>query len=88
MMPDKRLLDVLVCPVTKTGLRLLSKDKLATLNRCIAEGDIVDASGSRLVEPLQGALITIDGKTLYAVRNGIPVMLADEGVTAAQVPGW
>ena len=88
MIPDKRLLDVLVCPVSKSGLRVLSKDRLAILNRCIEAGEIANASGKKLDEPLEGALMTMDGKTLYAVRDGIPVMLADEGVTAAQVPGW
>ena len=38
--------------------------------------------------PLEEALITTDGKTVYPVRSGIPVMLVDQGIAARQVPGW
>ena len=33
MSVDKHLLEILVCPATKTPVQLLAKDKLAILNR-------------------------------------------------------
>ena len=41
-----------------------------------------------LEEPLEEALITEDGRTLYRVSDGIPVMLEEQGISAKQVPGW
>ena len=88
MTVDKHLLEILVCPVTKTPVKLLAKDKLAILNREIEKGDITYVDGSPVEAPLDEALITEDGRTLYRVSDGIPVMLEEQGISAKQVPGW
>ena len=88
MSVDKHLLEILVCPVTKTPVQLLAKDKLAILNREVGKGEICYVDGSPVEEPLEEALITDDGRTLYRVSDGIPVMLEEQGITAKQVPGW
>ena len=88
MSVDKHLLEILVCPATKTPVQLLAKDKLAILNRKVGEGEICYVDGSPVEEPLEEALITEDGRTLYRVSDGIPVMLEEQGITAKQVPGW
>ena len=38
---DKRLLTILRCPVTRKGLSVLPKDKLARVNAAIGEGSLV-----------------------------------------------
>ena len=38
MSVDPKLLEILVCPVTKVSVRMLGKQKLAVLNRAIAGG--------------------------------------------------
>jgi len=85
---DKRLLEILVCPATKTPVKLLSKDKLAILNAEIAKGGVEQMDGGKVEQPLDEALITDDGRTVYRIDDGIPVMLEDEGIRANQVPGW
>jgi uncharacterized protein YbaR (Trm112 family) len=39
-------------------------------------------------EPLREALITRDRKTVYRVDDGIPVLLVEEAIATAQVPGF
>lgn len=88
MSVDKHLLEILVCPATKAPVQLLARDKLAILNREVEKGGICYVDGEPVDAPLDEALITEDGRTLYAVSDGIPVMLVERGITANQVPGW
>ena len=85
---DDRLLEILVCPVTKVPVKRLAKDRLAILNRAIEQGEVQRRDGTPIGEPLEEALVTTDGKTVYPVDDGIPVMLEDEGIPANQVAGW
>ena len=71
---DKKLLDLLVCPVTRQPLSLLDPTQLKTLNTAIEANGV--AFGDDLQsETLKEALITRDGKRLYRVDDGIPVLL-------------
>jgi uncharacterized protein YbaR (Trm112 family) len=82
---DKRLLTILRCPVSHKGLSVLKKDKLERLNAAIAAGDVANQDGVRLVEPLSEALITDDGKRVYPIADGIPVLLEGEGISMEQL---
>ena len=77
---DKRLLTILRCPVTHKGLTVLKKDELAKLNEAIAAGQVKTLDGVPLEAPLDEALVTDDGKRLYPVNDGIPVLLESESV--------
>ena len=88
MSVDRNLLEILVCPVTKTPVKALAKDRLAILNQAVEGGAVSYVDGSKVDTPLDEALITQDGKTIYAVAEGIPVMLEDQGIPANQIPGW
>ncbi len=88
MSVDKHLLEILVCPVTKTPVKLLAKDKLAILNREVDNGEVTYVDGNPVEGPLDEALITQDGRTLYRVSDDIPVMLEEQGISAKQIPGW
>lgn len=85
---DKGLLDILCCPVTKTPVKPLTADKLAIINRVIDDGGVSYVDGSPVEKPLEEALITTDGKIVYRIDDGIPIMLEDQGIAANQVPGW
>ena len=88
MAVDERLLEILVCPVSRVPIKRLPKDKLAVLNRHREHDGLVRVDGSSVEKRLEEALITTDGKTVYAVESGIPVMLEDQGISANQIPGW
>ena len=88
MSVDKHLLEILVCPVTKTPVKLLAKDKLAILNLEVDKGEVTYVDGSPVGGLLDDALITEDGRMLYRVSDGIPVMLEEQGISEKQVPGW
>lgn len=85
---DKKLIEVLCCPVTKVPVVLLEGEKLAKLNALIQEGRVKDKGGEAVKEPLEEALTTEDGKTIYPVRTGIPVMLEERGIPTEGLEGW
>lgn len=85
---DKRLLDILCCPVTKAPLRLLAANELAALNAAIASDRVLDKAGTRVDAPVPAALMTIDGRTIYRVEEDIPVMLAEESIATSQLTGF
>lgn len=82
---DKKLLAILCCPVTHKGLSLAKKDLLGSVNDAIGEGKLSNRDGNVLETPLAEALVTDDGKLLYPVDDGIPVLLAGESVTLDQL---
>jgi len=82
---DKRLLDILCCPVSKTPVRPLSKNELDALNDAIAAGKVDSVAGVAVRERIAEALITTDRKVIYRVEDGIPVMLPEEGIGTVQL---
>lgn len=82
---DKRLLAILRCPVTHKGLTLLKKDQLDKVNAAIRAGGVRTHEGTPLGAPLTAALITDDGKRLYPVSDGIPVLLEGESIHMEQL---
>ncbi|HEX5960295.1 MAG TPA: hypothetical protein VFY97_03485 [Rhodanobacteraceae bacterium] len=82
---DKRLLDILCDPVTKTPVRPLRRDELDALNHAIADGAVDTVAGQRVAAPLASGLITTDRKVVYRIEDDIPVMLAEEGIGTAQL---
>jgi len=77
---DSELLEILVCPETKQGLRIAAPDVLASLNARIERGELVTRGGERVTKPIAEALIREDGKALYVVDDSIPVMLIEESI--------
>jgi len=82
---DKRLLGILCCPVTHKSLSVARSDLLQRVNTAIAAGSVANRDGATLSEPLKEALITDDGKLLYPVHEGIPVMLEGESIGMEQL---
>ena len=82
---DRKLLDILACPATRTPLAMLETSGLDALNRAIATGGVHLNDESVQVSPLREALVTRDRKTVYRIDDGIPVLLAEEGIATSQV---
>lgn len=82
---DRKLLDILACPATRQPLALLEPAGLEAINRAIAAGGIRRNDDDVQAAPLREALVTRDRKTVYRVDDGIPVLLAEEGIATAQV---
>lgn len=82
---DKRLLDILCDPISKTPLRMLNSTELEALNRAAAAGSLDTVRGEKVASPLAAGLITVDGKIVYRIEDDIPVMLPDEGIGTLQL---
>jgi len=82
---DKKLLEILCCPVTHKGLSLARKEVLDSVNGAIEAGKLSNHDGTVLSSGLTEALVTDDGKTLYPVNDGIPVLLEGESVALDQL---
>jgi len=79
------LLEILCCPVSKVPLNRLQPSRLEKLNRAIAAGQVQCVNGKAVSGPLHEALITEDGKVIYPVEDGIPLLLADKGIGTVQL---
>ena len=79
-MIDKDLLSILACPETHQPLREASVDDLASVNQRIAAGGIENVGGKPVADSLEAGLVREDGKRIYPVKDGIPVLLIDEGI--------
>ena len=64
---------------------MLAKDKLARVNAAIDAGELRNHEGSTVSKVLDEALITDDGKRIYPVDDGIPVLLEDESIRMEQL---
>lgn len=82
-MIDKELLEILVCPETGEPLEEAGREILARLNELVELGTLVDRSGERISEKIEGGLICRDGKYLYPVRENIPVLLIENSIPVA-----
>lgn len=85
---DKRLLDILCCPVTKVPVRPLLRNELDALNNAISTGGVQTTASVKVSSALQAGLITSDGKLIYRIEDDIPVMLADEAIGTTQLSAF
>lgn len=79
-----QLLDILCCPVSREPLLPLGKERLKKLNRAIADEEVLYVDGSKVESTFREALITRNGKVIYGVEDGIPVLLPDRGIGTTQ----
>lgn len=85
---DKRLLDILCCPVSKLPVRPANKAQLDALNNAIDAGQIQTTDGTAVTKAWRAALISSDGRMLYRIEDDIPVMLADEAIGTLQLENF
>jgi uncharacterized protein YbaR (Trm112 family) len=81
---DGKLLEIICCPVSRTPLTRLEASRLERLNREIEAGKARFIGGDPVDKPLEEALVTEDGKVIYPVNEGIPVLLEERGIGTTQ----
>lgn len=79
-MIDKDLLQILACPETRQPLAEADSAVLEAVNARIAAGGLKNRGGSEVSDALTAGLVREDGKVVYPIREGIPVLLIDEGI--------
>jgi uncharacterized protein len=79
-MINKKLLEIIVCPVNHQPLRIADQKFIDRVNLAINAGRVKDRAGRPLTAPIQSGLIREDDQVMYPIRDSIPVLLADEGI--------
>ena len=74
------LLEILCCPETRQPVREAPGALVESVNRAIRDGSLETPAGGGEAGVLDGGLVREDGKFLYPVRNGIPIMLIEERI--------
>jgi uncharacterized protein len=82
---DKDLLAILCCPETKQSVTVAESALVEKLNAAVARGGLKNKGKKPVSEQMDGGLIRADQKILYPIREGIPVMLIEEGIPLDQV---
>ena len=77
---SQELLDILVCPETKQPVALASAEQLEKLNAGVRDGSLRNRGGEAVGDEIVEGLVREDGKVLYVVDDGIPVMLVEESI--------
>ena len=83
MSVNPELLEILVCPETKQPIALAGADVLSRLNAEIDAGRLRNRGGESVKARITEGLVRQDGRILYLVDDGIPVMLIDESIELA-----
>jgi uncharacterized protein YbaR (Trm112 family) len=79
-MLDAQLLALLVCPATHQEVTLASPADVERLIAGVRNGEVRTVAGAEPDALFEGALIRQDGAVAYPIREGIPVMLVEEGL--------
>lgn len=77
--PD--LLEILICPESRQALKVAPPELLARVNASIASAQLRNRGGEPVVKPVTEGLVREDGKVLYVVDDGIPIMLVEESIS-------
>ena len=77
---SQELLEILVCPETKQPVTPAGVELIAQINQQIEAGSLRNRGGGTVSKAVEEGLLREDGKILYVVDDGIPVMLIEESI--------
>ncbi len=83
-MVEAGIMSRLCCPETRQPVRPADQKLLEELNRKVASGTLKNRAGVIVTKALEAGLVRADGKVVYPVCDGIPVMLSEEAVVVAE----
>ncbi|MDN5869522.1 MAG: Trm112 family protein [Nitrococcus sp.] len=83
---DRKLLDVLCCPISKISVRPLKREELRRINAAIAAGELRYLDNSAVEAELDEGLITDNAERAYRVDDGIPIMLEERAIPLRSLP--
>lgn len=81
---DPELLSLLACPDSRQPLAEAGADVLEKVNGAIQAGGFKNKGGADVEQVLEAGLVREDGSIVYPVRDGIPVLLVEEGLAVPQ----
>jgi uncharacterized protein YbaR (Trm112 family) len=79
------LLEILVCPETKQPVHAADAGLLALLRAEVEAGRLRNRGGQAVSEPIAEGLVREDGRVLYPVDDGIPVMIVEESIELSEL---
>ncbi len=77
---SRELLEILVCPETRQPVTMASAEVLARVNEKVRAGTLRNRGGDKVEKEVAEGLLRDDGRVLYPVDDGIPVMLIEESI--------
>ncbi len=80
MSVSPELLEILVCPETKQPVQPAPAELIERLRGEVEGGRLRNRGGQLVEKPITEGLVREDGKILYPVEDGIPVMLIEESI--------
>jgi SAM-dependent methyltransferase/uncharacterized protein YbaR (Trm112 family) len=82
--PYGQVQDVLRCPITRQGLRLLKVQEIQRINTRIAGGELIHSDGTPIKKALEAGFISQDGRYAYLILDGIIILLANLAIPLVQ----
>jgi len=80
-MLNPEFLKLLRCPEDRTSLAFADDALVAQLNAAIDAKSLRNRGGDLVERKFEGGLLRADGKYLYPIVDGIPILLIDEAVS-------
>ena len=70
-------ISILKCPISKSDLRLLTEEELATINTKAQQGVLWQADGKPMPTTIDSGIINVTGSYIYPIVKGIVLLLPD-----------
>jgi uncharacterized protein YbaR (Trm112 family) len=83
-MLDNELLSILCCPETHQPLTRAPQELIDKLNQRRDAKQLRNRDGALVEQAIEGGLVRTDGRYLYPIIGGIPVMLVGEAIPLDQ----
>lgn len=83
---NRKLIDLLCCPVRRVPLKLANAAQTTALRA--AAGNLLYVDGTAISSDFNQALITADAGTAYLVIDDIPDLLPEHGINLRALPSF